>query len=140
MVVVHDRAEAWALADRLVVLLGDRVAAEGTPQEVLEHPPTVDVAMFLGFTGQLREADGALRPAHVAIDAAGPLRGRVVARVVEPDTVLCDVALTDGRVQVRSEYPGPGVDERVRLRVRGGVRFEGEREHAIAQADRVCSG
>jgi hypothetical protein len=54
--------------------------------------------------------------------------------------VLCDVALTDGRVQVRSEYPGPGVDERVRLRVRGGVRFEGEREHAIAQADRVCSG
>ena len=29
MIVVHDRAEAWALADRLVVLLDGRVAAEG---------------------------------------------------------------------------------------------------------------
>jgi ABC-type sugar transport system ATPase subunit len=61
MVVVHDRAEAGGLADRLVVLLGDRVAADGMPQEVLEHPPTVEVATFLGFTGRVREAGG--RPA-----------------------------------------------------------------------------
>jgi ABC-type cobalamin/Fe3+-siderophores transport system ATPase subunit len=128
LVVVHDRAEAWALADRLLVLLDGRVAAEGTPREVLEQPPTLEVAVFLGFTGRLRGADGSvrcLRTAQVALDPAGPMRGTVRRRIPEEDGVLCEVALADGSLQVRAAYPGPGIDERVRLRIDGSVRFDG---------------
>jgi len=128
MVVVHDRAEAWALADRLIVLLDGGIAAQGTPQDVLEQPDSVEVAHFLGFTGRLRERDGAtrlVRPAQVSLDAGGPLEGTVARRVHEEDGVLCEVVLPDGELQVRCPYPGPAVADRVRLRIDGGVRFEG---------------
>lgn len=126
MVVVHDRGEAWALADRLIVLLDGRVAAQGDPHEVLEHPADPAVARFLGFTGTLREPDGSrlhLRPAHVTLDPDGDLRGTVTRRVHEEEGVLCEVALPGGLVQVRSPYPGPRLEEVVRLRLDGGVRF-----------------
>lgn len=126
MVVVHDRGEAWALADRLIVLLDGRVAAQGDPHEVLEHPADSAVARFLGFTGTLREPDGSelhLRPAHVALDPDGDLQGTVARRVHEEDGVLCEVAVPGGLVHVRSPYPGPRVGDVVRLRLDGGVRF-----------------
>jgi ABC-type sugar transport system ATPase subunit len=129
MVVVHDRAEAWALADRLIVLLDGRVAAQGTPHDVLDRPDSIDVARFLGFTGRVREADGGwryVRPPQVALDADGPWQGRVTRRVPEEDGVLCEVALEEGELQVRSPYPGPRLDERVTLRIDGGVLFEGD--------------
>ena len=40
LVVVHDRAEAWALADRLLMLIDGELVAEGPPRELLERPPT----------------------------------------------------------------------------------------------------
>jgi ABC-type sugar transport system ATPase subunit len=126
MIVVHDRAEAWALADRLIVLLDGRVAAEGAPRDVLEHPESADVAEFLGFTGHLSEPSGVLRyvrPTHVSLDTAGAFDGVVAQRIPEEDGVLCAVTLTGGEVQVRSCYPGPAVGARVTLRIDGGVRF-----------------
>jgi ABC-type sugar transport system ATPase subunit len=130
MVVVHDRAEAWALADRLVVLLEGGVAAQGAPHAVLERPDSIAVARFLGFSGEVRERDGTtryVRPAQVTLDRTGQLEGVVVRRVHEEDGVLCEVTLAGGRVEVRAPYPGPAIGERVTLRVEGGVRFAGER-------------
>jgi ABC-type sugar transport system ATPase subunit len=126
MIVVHDRAEAWALADRLIVLLPGRIAAEGAPQDVLERPESADVAEFLGFTGHLRESDGTtryLRPAHVSIDPAAGHEGVVARRIPEEDHVLCVIAVERGEVQLRSPYPGPEVGTHLRVRVEGGVRF-----------------
>jgi ABC-type sugar transport system ATPase subunit len=127
LVVVHDRGEAWALADRLIVLLDGGIAAEGDPREVLEHPANLEVARFLGFTGTLREGDGPtarhLRPAHVHLDRNGPHTGAVTRRVHEEDAVLCEITLADGLVQTRTPYPGPAVGDMVRLRIDGGVRF-----------------
>ena len=126
LVVLHDRAEAWALADRLVVLLDGAVAADGTPAAVLEQPPSEPVAAFLGFTGRVTEADGTVvrvRPAQVALDVSGVLEGRVVGRVPEEDVVLCSVKLPGGELQVRAPHPGPAEGDPVRLTVRGGVRF-----------------
>jgi ABC-type sugar transport system ATPase subunit len=126
MIVVHDRAEAWALADRLIVLLDGRIASQGAPQDVLERPESAEVAAFLGFTGHLREPDGArrlVRPAHVSIDAAGGHEGVVVRRIPEEDHVLCVIAVEHGEVALRTAYPGPEVGARLRVRVDGGVRF-----------------
>ncbi len=55
LVVVHDRAEAWALADRLLVLIDGRLVADGPPRELLEHPPSPGVARFLGYDGAIRD-------------------------------------------------------------------------------------
>ncbi|HEY4280983.1 MAG TPA: ABC transporter ATP-binding protein [Conexibacter sp.] len=128
LLVVHDRAEAWALADRVLVLL-DGTVASGTPAEVFEHPPTPALARFLGFNGELRDADGALRflrPAHVALDPDGELDGEVIRRIPEEDGMLCELALPVGTVHVRAPLPGPAVGARVRVRLSGGVRFEGD--------------
>jgi ABC-type sulfate/molybdate transport systems ATPase subunit len=123
--VVHDRAEAWALADRVVVLLDGRVVADGAPGEVLERPPTPAVARFLGFDGELTDAGGVLmlRPGHVALDPAGMLGARVARRVLVEDAVRLELELPGGRLFCHAPLPGPEVGAEVRLRTAGGVRF-----------------
>src|SRR5262249_35358973 len=79
LVVVHDRADAWALADRLLVLLDGRVAAAGAPERLLAEPPSAAVARFLGYDGSLRTGDGITltRPPHVVVDEDGELDATV---------------------------------------------------------------
>jgi ABC-type nitrate/sulfonate/bicarbonate transport system ATPase subunit len=125
LVVLHDRAEAWALADRLIVLLGGRLAADGAPAVVLEQPPSRAVAEFLGFTGAVRENGGirCLRPAHAAFDPAGEVRGTILRRIPEEDGVLCEIEVDGGLLQARHPYPGPVEGETVGLRLDGGVHY-----------------
>jgi sulfate transport system ATP-binding protein len=46
--VTHDQEEAFALADRVLVINHGRVEQEGTPLDVLDHPATEFVAKFVG--------------------------------------------------------------------------------------------
>jgi ABC-type sulfate/molybdate transport systems ATPase subunit len=125
LVVVHDRAEAWALADRLFVLIDGRLVAAGPPREVLDAPPTAEVARFLGYDGSLEQPDGVLltRPAHVRLDPSGPLMARVTRAVPLEDGVRLELELERGRLYTTAALPAPGLGETVRLRVHGGARF-----------------
>ncbi|GGT49883.1 ABC transporter ATP-binding protein [Streptomyces purpureus] len=49
LAVTHDQGEAFALADRVVVMRDGRVAQSGTPLEVWQRPADEFVARFLGF-------------------------------------------------------------------------------------------
>ncbi|MFI0940052.1 ABC transporter ATP-binding protein [Streptomyces sp. NPDC021020] len=49
LAVTHDQGEAFALADRVVVMRDGRIAQTGTPLEVWQHPADEFVARFLGF-------------------------------------------------------------------------------------------
>lgn len=49
LAVTHDQGEAFALADRVVVMQDGRIAQSGTPLEVWQRPATEFVARFLGF-------------------------------------------------------------------------------------------
>ncbi|MFJ2343234.1 ABC transporter ATP-binding protein [Streptomyces antimycoticus] len=49
LAVTHDQGEAFALADRVVVMDNGRIAQTGTPLEVWQRPTTEFVARFLGF-------------------------------------------------------------------------------------------
>jgi ABC-type sulfate/molybdate transport systems ATPase subunit len=125
LVVVHDRAEAWALADRVAVMLGGRIAADGAPREVLTRPPSAEVAEFVGFVGRLERPGEVLllRPADVALDEDGPLRARVTRLVPVEEGVRVELALDAGRLVALAPAPGPRLGADVGVRVDGGVRF-----------------
>jgi len=48
--VTHDQEEAFAVADRVVVLNDGKVAQMGPPQEIYQQPKSVFIAQFLGLT------------------------------------------------------------------------------------------
>jgi ABC-type sulfate/molybdate transport systems ATPase subunit len=130
VVVVHDRADAWALADRVVVLLDGRVAATETPERLLAAPPTADVARFLGYDGSLRSGNAVTltRPPHVALDEEGDQEATVLRVVRREDGARVQLGLDGGTVWTEVVRRGvepvrlaPG--DRVRLRVVGGVTF-----------------
>ncbi|WP_330460082.1 ABC transporter ATP-binding protein [Streptomyces sp. NBC_00820] len=62
LAVTHDQGEAFALADRVVVMRDGRIAQSGTPLEVWQRPADEFVARFLGFDNVV--------PATVADSAA----------------------------------------------------------------------
>jgi sulfate transport system ATP-binding protein len=68
--VTHDQEEAFAVADRVVVLKGGRVEQVGTPTEVFEHPANAFVMDFLGnvnvFPGKVQ--DGVAHMAGMSVD------------------------------------------------------------------------
>ncbi|MEU3214644.1 ABC transporter ATP-binding protein [Streptomyces sp. NPDC006971] len=49
LAVTHDQGEAFALADRVVVMRDGHIAQTGTPLEVWQRPASAFVARFLGF-------------------------------------------------------------------------------------------
>ena len=77
--VTHDISEAFALADRIMILReGATVAQEGKPEEILAAPADAFVRSFIGVdagqrTLRIRTVDGV----KVAVDAAGRVAGLV---------------------------------------------------------------
>jgi ABC-type Fe3+/spermidine/putrescine transport system ATPase subunit len=52
--VTHDQEEAFALCDRISVMMGGRILQTGKPRELYEHPAQVSVARFLGRNNLIR--------------------------------------------------------------------------------------
>ncbi len=125
LLVVHDRSEAWAMADRIVVLTRGRVLADGAPRTVLESPPTVEVARFLGYDGEVRDGEDVIltRPRHVRIDPSGDVPAVVTQVLAREEGVRLELDTGRGRVRAETEELGHQVGGRVRLRLVGGVRF-----------------
>jgi ABC-type sulfate/molybdate transport systems ATPase subunit len=125
LVVVHDRAEAWALADRVVVMQDGRIAAEGSPGVVFAAPPSPEVAAFVGFAGRVEENGRLrlLRPQDVALDDSSPLRARVTRLVPVEDGVRVELAVEGGRVVALAPAPGPTPGAEIGVRLLGGVSF-----------------
>ena len=125
LIVVHDRAEAWALADRLLIMIDGQLVADGPPRVLLEAPPSEPVARFLGFDGVIEHRGGRLltRPAQVRIDPTGEHHARVTRVIPLLDGVRVELELEHGRVFANAPVPGPRVGDAVRLRVDGGLRL-----------------
>lgn len=54
LLVTHDRDEAYSLGERLIVIEEGRIAAEGSPHDVLTRPARNAVAQLAGFENLLR--------------------------------------------------------------------------------------
>lgn len=132
LAVTHDQGEAFALADRVLVMRDGRIAQSGTPLEVWQRPADEFVARFLGFDnvvpatvtdtvaatawGKLPVAEGTpqgarsllIRPAGVRLVPPGEgLRCTVTARTFRGTHVA---------VHLRPEAPGPRLEAACALR------------------------
>jgi ABC-type sulfate/molybdate transport systems ATPase subunit len=138
LVVVHDRAEAWALADRLLILLDGRIVADGPPTELLAQPPTLEVARFLGFDGTLSQPGGEMlltRPQHVVLDPAGSLTATVARVIPLEDGVRLELALDSGRLYALAPLPSPARGDAVRFEIVGGVSYAADQpDPTVARA------
>lgn len=125
LVVVHDRAEAWALADRLLIMIEGQIVADGPPATLLSEPPSALVARFLGYDGELRDGAELLltRAAHVTIADSGPHATTVTRVIPLEDGVRLELTLPRGRLYTVAQLPAPRLGDTVRVRVDGGVRF-----------------
>ena len=118
VVVTHDRTEALALADRVVVLVDGTVRQVGTPHDVFARPADRDVARVVGVEtvvpGTVRGNDGGLVQVavHDLLLSSAALRDDVVHRPGD-DVLVClraeDVALArpgvDAAASPRNRLP-----------------------------------
>ncbi|WP_182379003.1 ABC transporter ATP-binding protein [Nocardioides sp. WS12] len=71
LMVTHDQAEAFAVADRLAVMRGGQIVQEGAATEVWGAPVDGDTALFLGYSRVL-EGDAAAALLRLAGAPAAP--------------------------------------------------------------------
>jgi ABC-type sulfate/molybdate transport systems ATPase subunit len=130
LIVVHDRAEARALADRVVVLIDGRIRADGPPREVFDDPRDEDLARFVGYEGMLDDGHSCTmyRPGDVTIHPTGAYAGTVRRAIPLEAGIRVEVDHPDGRVVTHSPEPGPSVGDVVRFDVRGGTTFPSRRQ------------
>ncbi len=128
--VTHDHSEAFALADRLVVMHEGRIEQEGPPSDVWRRPANEFVARFLGWNVTLVFGHlVAVRPDDLRIVGQVPavgsaVSGRVTARTFHGERFLFDVTI-DGHDPLRVGLPVtatvvPDVGDDVRVEPRPG--------------------
>lgn len=139
--VTHDQREAFALADRVVVMDAGRALRDGSPSEVWTQPGTRRVAELLGLanlvdvhvrdgqavtpwgTVPVAAPDGPmsllLRAGGIVRDPAGPIDGTVARSTFEGDRVVLDVSVPGApplEVHLPAHDP-PAVGTPVRLAI-----------------------
>jgi thiamine transport system ATP-binding protein len=102
--VTHDHDEAFALADRVVIMQGGRIAQVGDPATVWERPADEFVARFLGWNVTRVLGDGvvAIRPEGLSLGTEpGGVPATVTGRTFRRDHFLVEVDAGSGeRLQV----------------------------------------
>ncbi|MER2598442.1 MAG: ABC transporter ATP-binding protein [Caldilineales bacterium] len=93
--VTHDQQEAFAVADRVIVMNAGRIEQMGTPAAVYGQPASVFVARFLGMSNLLAGRVTAVSPQvqvatvlgvlHSAQAASSLQRGDAVQVLIRPD-------------------------------------------------------
>ena len=95
IVVTHDQAEAFAIADTIAVMDRGEIAQMDTPENLYRHPANPDVARFLGLAnlvqGRVETGSSIATPLGLLhVPAHGHERGEAVTVLIRPDAaVIC---------------------------------------------------
>ena len=137
ILITHDAAEAFGLADRVAVMHDGRIAQLGTPEEILLRPATPFVAELTGAELVLHGTVTALEDGLAAIEAPGAVvwatshgglrAGDTAVVAYRPEDVVLSVgdvvtssAINRLAVTVEAMVPAGGL-VRVRLRMGSGA-------------------
>ena len=100
--VTHDQEEAFALADRLMIMREGRVAQSGTPFEIYRNPASDYVAEFIGMSNRLLvepTASGWSIEGEQVADVAGLVRSssdnEPITLRLRPEDVNVSMSQTD---------------------------------------------
>lgn len=85
----HSREEVFALGERVIVLTAGRIAAQGTPHEVMEAPQQETVAQLIGCENIF----------DTVVESVSPQRGTMTCRILgDGGSVLLETPLVRGGV------------------------------------------
>ncbi len=83
--VTHDQAEAFAIADWLVLIDAGQIAQQGPPEQVYRHPNSAFVARFMGHTNLVAGRVVDLREKNVIVETNV---GRIASAEPNPSALL----------------------------------------------------
>ena len=139
--VTHDHDEAFAVADRVAVMLEGRVARIGAPAEVWRDPRQSDVARFLGHANVVEVGPGGTVP-WGRLDAEpgrAVIRSDAFRRLSEADAeAAADPARPPGRTGPAAAARPPGAVSAAASTVEAVVvdtRFRGDRFELRVRTD-----
>ncbi|MBO4425316.1 MAG: ABC transporter ATP-binding protein [Spirochaetales bacterium] len=112
--VTHDREEAFAIADRIMIMRAGKLEAMGTPQELYQNPPNLFVANFTGEGSAIKVPHIVNNPAkNVAFfrpeDAVIIKRMSNETGLVLKDALVESYEFTGSDYMVRLSYKGQEV-------------------------------
>lgn len=145
VLVTHDRGEALALADRIVVLDSGRVQQVGAPSEILERPASATVARFMSdaslIAGRCTKGGGfASSTTPFSLEGGVLTREAGAAAEAESEAV---VAVLPTHVRLHRDERGEGVIESSqfgRAAHTVTVRWRGEVLRALIAGERPAIG
>lgn len=139
--VTHDHDEAFAVADRMAVMLDGRLARIGPPAEVWRDPQSSDVARFLGHANVVEVGPGGAVPwgRLKAEPGRAVIRSDAFRRLsdADADSAVDPARPSDGTTLVAAARPpgaGPAVASTVEAVV-ADVRFRGDRFELRVRTD-----
>ena len=138
--VTHDQAEAFAVADRIVLMNAGQIVQSGAPAEVYRHPASPFAARFLGLNNliagtsagvdltpagaSLTRVETGLGPLHLALAPPSPA-GDGVLILIRPEAAAPATAMPVNVISgeiVRRTFRG--ASERIVLRHASGIELE----------------
>jgi len=124
--VTHDQQEAFAFADRMLILHDGRILQSGTPQEIYSRPVTPWLAEFMGHRNAINGEVVSLQPLQIQTECGllecgrafgQPAIGKKVTLVLPADAArVADRSKNLLRAQVcRAQFQGAGYSVEFRL-------------------------
>ncbi len=138
--VTHDQEEAFALGDRIAVMMAGSVVQVGTPFEIYERPVAAAISDFVGetnhITGVMVDGGADTCLGKVAVSASDRI-GQRVQVLIRPEH-LAVTADPEGAASIESiEYYGHDHVLRVRLADGSLVAVRGAMAPSVTPGDRV---
>ncbi|HEY7627728.1 MAG TPA: ABC transporter ATP-binding protein [Ilumatobacteraceae bacterium] len=145
VVVTHDPVDAYALADRVVIVESGHVVQDGTFVEIAAHPRSSYVADLVGVnlvTGSMMGGVFAVDGGAMLVVATDDIDGPAIA-VIRPQAVSLHASRPEG--SPRNTWKAAVVDvdlrgDRVRVRLEGPIPLTAEVTSAAASDLRIRVG
>lgn len=118
--VTHDQEEAFALCDRISVMVGGRLLQTGKPRELYEFPRQLAVARFLGRNNLIRvmrlSSSDSRRAEFKTLEGGHLLRANLSSEELAPLNQPCYLAIRPEHLEITRGETGGNNTARAKVR------------------------